>query len=254
MAQNDSLVQAYAAQKNLKELQQEQQNLNFEKFFFKALSQKAIGNHDKAIIALEKCQAIKKDDTAVNFELSKNYYALEKYFEAITYVQKALEKEPNNIFLLEHLKDIYVTDKNFKDALSVQQKIVIQKPLQEEDLIILYIRNNQIESARNLIIDLEKKGMLSENLIPFKQSLMVGSDDSKVDVIEDKKPISNQSIEELKENYNKEKTFALLNQLLIKEFKSEDYLLLEKDSQEALELFPAQPFVYLMHGKALNKL
>jgi len=69
------------------------QALNFEKFFFEALREKAIENHDKAISALEKCQHIRPDNFAVNFELSKNYYALEKYFEAIAYAQKALEKE-----------------------------------------------------------------------------------------------------------------------------------------------------------------
>ena len=104
IAKNDSLVQAYAVQKNMKELQEEQKTLNFEKYFFEALSEKAIENHDKAISALEKCQNIRPDNVAVNFELSKNYYALEKYFEAIAYAQKTLEKEPNNLFLLSHIK------------------------------------------------------------------------------------------------------------------------------------------------------
>jgi tetratricopeptide (TPR) repeat protein len=74
-SQNDSLAIAYAAQKNIKELQEEQKQLNFQKFFFEALSQKAIENYDKAIIALEKCQNIDPNNAAVYFELSKNYFA-----------------------------------------------------------------------------------------------------------------------------------------------------------------------------------
>ena len=54
----------------------EQQNINFQTFFFEALQQKAIGNFDKAIYALEACNNIDKDNVAVLFELSKNYSLL----------------------------------------------------------------------------------------------------------------------------------------------------------------------------------
>ena len=48
----------------------EQQNINFQTFFFEALTQKAIGNFDKAIYALEACHDIDKNNFAVLFELS----------------------------------------------------------------------------------------------------------------------------------------------------------------------------------------
>ena len=48
----------------------EQQSINFQTFFFEALAQKAIGNYDKAIYALEACHDIDKKDRAVLFELS----------------------------------------------------------------------------------------------------------------------------------------------------------------------------------------
>ncbi len=252
IVKNDSLVQIYAVQKNMKELQEEQKALNFEKFFFQALSEKAIENYDKAISALEKCQHIRPDNFAVNFEFSKNYYALEKYFEAIGYAQKALEKEPDNLFLLAHLKEVYVRKKDFKEALKIQEKIIAQKPLQQEDLIILYIRNNQIEDARNLLIDLEKKGLLSDNLMQFKQSLLP----SVAKNISNEKPkqINEQTLDELKENYAKNKSFAILNEILTKQYRRKNYIELETESRKALELFPSQPFVYLMHAKTLNKL
>jgi len=250
IVKSDSLVRLYAVQKNMKELQEEQKALNFEKFFFEALSEKAIENYDKALSALEKCQNIQPDNFAVNFELSKNYYALEKYFEAIAYAQKALEKEPENLFLLTHIKNVYVTKKDFKEALKIQQKIIAQRPLHQEDLIILYIRNNQIEDARNLLIDLEKKGLLSDNLMQFKQSLLPKS--TTIDTSEKTKQIHEQSIEELKANYAKNKSFAILNEILEKQYRSKNYLDLETESREAIELFPSQPVVYLMQARALN--
>lgn len=253
IAKNDSLVQVYAVQKNMKVLQEEQKALNFENFFFQALSEKAINNHDKAISALENCQNIRSDDPAVNFEFSKNYYALEKYFEAISYVQKALEAQPENIFLLEHLKDVYVTEKKYKEALEIQQKIVTLKPSNQEGLVILYIRNNQIEDAKNLLIDLEQRGMLSDNLIQFKQSLMPNSN-GRISNNTIGKPIDEQSVEELKAIYNSNKSFAVLHEILERRLKSKNYIELEIESREGLELFPAQPSVYLMYARALNKL
>jgi len=247
--QNDSLAQVYAAEKNLKELKEEQKQLTFQKYFFEALSQKAIENYDKAIIALENCKNIDPNNTAVYFELSKNYLAQEKYVEAIAYAQKAIEKKPEEIFLLQHLKDIYVKDKNFKQALEVQQKIAIIKPEFQVDLIILYIQNNQIQNAKNLLITLEKRGLLTENLMPFKQSLFP----SKI-VDSDKIPFDKKTIDELKSLYSNDKTFEVLSQILTKQFKGKDYLELEKNGKEATEIFPAQPLSYLFYARALNKL
>ena len=44
-------LDSIAVKKNQKELQAEQQELNFQRFFFTALQQRAIGNYDKAIEA-----------------------------------------------------------------------------------------------------------------------------------------------------------------------------------------------------------
>ena len=245
----EEVLDSLSEQKNREELRLEQRQLNFQKFFFESLQQKAIGNYDKAITALEQCQNIKPNEMAVSFELSKNYFAQEKYVEAIAYAERALEIKPNNLFLLQHLKDIYVKGKNYREALFIQQKIVVQKPSSQADLIILYIRNNMIDEARNLLIDLENKDMLSENLIPFKKSLFPTENLEKV----------NQSIEELsliklKNVYANQKTFSILRQILLKQDQSKQYIDLEQEGKEAIEIFPAQPFVYLMYAKALNRL
>ena len=246
----EEVLDSLAAKKNIEELQKEQKELNFQKFFFDALQQKAIGNYDKAIEALENCQNIRKGDVAVIFEFSKNYFEQEKFFEAITYSNQALEKLPDDIFILQHLKKIYVKQKNYKDALDIQLKIVSQKPQDQADLIILYIRNNRIEDARQLLIDLEEQGLLSESLAPFKQSLFPKGNLAN----QEPKQLSKQSLTELKASYANKKTFPVLKEILTEELGTSQFIDLEKDSKEGLGLFPAQPFVYLMHAKALNKL
>jgi tetratricopeptide (TPR) repeat protein len=42
--------------------------------------------------------------------------------------------------------------------------------------------------------------------------------------------------------------------LLDREWKTKQYLDLLKDSEEGLSLFPSQPYLYLMNGRALNSL
>jgi len=252
VAQNDSLAQVFIAQKNMEELQKEQQELNFQNFFFEALQQKAIGNFDKAISALENCQNIKNDDKAVEFEFAKNYFELDKYYEAETYIKKALVKEPENLYMLVLLKDIYNNQNNFKDALEVQKKILVKDPSSQIDLVSLYIKNHQIDKAKQLLIDLEKKGILSDNLLPFKESLLKGTVLTPTSV-KTSKPIEKQSVEELEKTYKTNNSFAVLKLLLQKLNAKKQYLALENYSNEAIELFPAQPLVYLMNARALNQ-
>ena len=251
-AQNDSLAQVFIAQKNMEELQNEQQELNFQNFFFEALQQKAIGNFDKAISALENCQNIKNDDKAVEFEFAKNYFELDKYYEAETYIKKALVKEPENLYMLVLLKDIYNNQNNFKDALEVQKKILVKDPSSQIDLVSLYIKNHQIDNAKQLLLDLEKKGILSDNLILFKESLLKGTVSTPTSVTTSK-PIEKQSAEELKKTYQTKNSFAVLKLLMQKLNAKKQYLALENYSNEAIELFPAQPLVYLMNARALNQ-
>ena len=217
------VLDSIAAKKNIEELQEEQKDLNFQKFFFKALQQKAIGNYDKALEALEQCQYIKKDEVAVIFEFSKNYFAQEKFFEATAFAEKAIEKQGEDIYLLEHLKNIYVRQKDYKRALEIQLKIVSQKPQNQADLIILYIRNNRIEDARQLLVDLEKKGLLSERLAPFKDSLFPNTNRT-ITSEEKPKQLENRSLDELKESYTNKKTFQLLKEILSQQLKVNQFL------------------------------
>ncbi|MGK0421082.1 MAG: tetratricopeptide (TPR) repeat protein, partial [Polaribacter sp.] len=81
----------------------EENELKFQKFFFEALSQKSIGNYQKAIENLESCNQIVPNDRTVFFEFSKNYLALNNTLLAKEYIQRALEKEVENIWMQKHL-------------------------------------------------------------------------------------------------------------------------------------------------------
>ena len=136
----------------------EQQHINFQTFFFEALQQKAIGNYDKAVYALEACNNIENNNIAVLFELSKNYDLLIKYTEAEYYVLKGLENDPMNLYMLRHLKEIKTKQNDYAGAIKVQQKIISLEPEEEADLVILYIKSGEIESATQLLKKLDDLG------------------------------------------------------------------------------------------------
>ena len=247
----------------------EQQNINFQTFFFEALAQKAIGNYDKAIYALEACHDIDKKDRAVLFELSKNYSYQFKYTEAEYYAQKALELEPQNIYMLRHLKEIKTKQNDFKGAIGVQRRIIELNPEEESDLVILYIKSGEIDQAVSLLKKLDAENKVPEGLIALKESLLqqggarpldsgepMNLEESSESMDENSQLLASPSSksETLLEVFESDKSYKNLVPLLERELKTKQFLELLEHSEEGLSLFPAQPFVYLMKGTALIQL
>jgi predicted Zn-dependent protease len=236
----------------------EQQNINFQTFFFEALQQKAIGNHEKAIYALEACNDIEKQNKAVLFELSKNYFLLFKYTEAEYYILSALENDPKNIHMLRHLKEIKTRQNDYSGAISIQERIVDLHPEEESELVLLFIKSGEIDKATELLRKLDSSDKLPEGLAPLKESLLhEGGEQTSPPVSDDirltEEPPQSRT-ELLKETYENKRDYSSLKQLLDRELKTKEFLELLRDSKDGLDLFPAQPYVYLMHAKALNSL
>ena len=233
----------------------EQQQINFQTFFFEALQQKAIGNYDKAVYALEACNNIDKNNIAVLFELSKNYDLLIKYTEAEYYVMKGLENDPMNLHMLRHLKEIKTKQNDYLGAIKVQHKIISLEPEEEAELVILYIKSGEIESATKLLKKLDDINKLPEGLRALKESLLQEPGDLTEEIAE---PIiienPKRKVDHLKEEYTLNKDYNTLKMLLEQQWKTKQFLELLKDSEDGLSLFPAQPYLNLMNGRALNNL
>ena len=237
----------------------EQKSINFQTFFFEALMQKAIGNFDKAIYALEACHDIDKDNVAVLFELSKNYGLQFKYTEAEYYAQMGLDLDPANMYLLRHLKEIKTKQNDFKGAIQIQRLIIERNPEEEADLVILFIKSGEIDQAIRLLQKLDSENNLPEGLVALKESLL--QENKVVEPIAEEKrtesrlsagPVSRS--ETLLQAFEKDKSFQNLIPLLDQELKRNQFLDLLEHSEEGISLFPAQPYVYLMKGTALNNL
>lgn len=225
----------------------EEKNLQFQEFFFKALSEKAIRNYQKAILYLEKCNEILPGNTTVFFEFSKNYYLLGRNQEAKLYVNKALEKDSKNYWMLLHLIEILKKEKNFKRAIELQKQLVKEKPNKQETLVYLYLQDEDYDNALRLMLKMESEVGLSDNLKEIKERLLKVNDNKNIS-IKKKLTTLQDYIVDFENNNSLEVLFKLLN-LAEKENSNVFYQYTEK----GLSLFPVQPLLYVYRAKALNQ-
>lgn len=221
----------------------EEAELKFQQYFFKALSQKSIGNYSKAIENLEDCNQILQENTAVFFEFSKNYLVLNKTLLAKEYINRALVKKPDNIWMLKHLVEIYVKERNYTKAIDIQQKVIAQNPKEKEYLVRLFLYNREYKKAVDLMNALEKDKALSTSLKMLKQSLEARKN---IGV----KTESPNDVSTLKKSFENEKSYKTLEKIL--KLSNDNINDLLKYSKLGIELYPSQSFVYLINGKALN--
>ena len=224
----------------------EEKEIKFQQFFFKALSEKAIRNFQKAIENLESCHQIVPNDVAVFFEFSKNYYALHQPQLAKAYIEKALEIDPQNPWMRSHLSAILQSNNALEDAIEIQKVLVEEYPREASfamTLSKLYLQSDQPQEALNFLSQLDQKNQLGTSLRQLKDSL-----ETHASMVEIKAPLT-QSASNI-ELIESMKTYASLKTLL-ENSKSEAVLL--KYSELGIQLFPAQPYIYLVFGTTLNK-
>lgn len=227
--------------------------IKFENHYFESLKYKAIGNHTRAIIELEKCQQLFTDNKSIAFELSKNYFSLQKYREAELYINKALQKEEDNYWFLDHLKQVYLKQYNIEKAIEIQLKINQQNPKESEKLIPLFIQAKEYSKASKLLLDLESKGLTSSKSVRYKQVIQnyLNRENKK---ITPKLKDETITLKDLKESFKNDKKYKTLLEILNQEYINSNFNNLLIYSNEGLDLFPAQPTIYLIRGKALNEL
>ena len=219
----------------------EEKELKFQQFFFTALSQKSIGNYQKAIENLESCNQILPNNKSVFFEFSKNYLYLNNTLLAKEYINRAINQDSKNIWMQKHLVKVFEKENNFFEAIKIQQKIIGLNPKENKNLILLYLKNRDYKKALSFIKTLEEDNLLSSDLKKIKERL------EKTNYSETQKGIVSKDIYK---RFETEKTYTLLKQILLAT--KDNSVLLLKYSKEGIALFPAQPFVYLINGSTLN--
>ncbi|MDA9968592.1 tetratricopeptide repeat protein [Polaribacter sp.] len=224
----------------------EEKELKFQQYFFKALAEKSIRNFQKAIENLESCNQIIPNDVAVFFEFSKNYFALYQIELAKEYIDRALVKDPENFWMLQHLVAVLQRSNSYAEAIEIQIELVAKKPKNvqlKEGLTKLYLRDNQPEKA------LETINLITEQngSTVYLRNLKTALEKRKLRFTKEEEPTKLVSFQA---KFDFDKTYLSLERLL-KNSKNEVVLL--KYSKQGIQRFPAQPYVYLVQGKILNQ-
>ncbi len=225
--------------------------IKFEDHYFDALKYKAIGNYTRAITELEKCQQLFSDDKSVVFELSKNYYFLNKFVEAELYIENALEKDSENYWFIEHAKKISLKQFDYPEAIEFQKKMVLQKPKKAEELVLIYIQAKKYKEAQKLIDELTSKNLHTSRLAYYQKTVTKYIDRKPAAINNPTINLEGTSLEALKKSFENNKQYKVLKEILTQEFANNNFENLSTYSNKGLDLFPAQPLVYLMNARAL---
>lgn len=219
----------------------EQVEDEFQENFYEALKQKAIENYDIAVELLLECKNLDPNNIVVDFELGKNYTLQRKYIEAEGYLLKAVEKDPDNIWYLYALFDLYNSQKNKVRAIEIAKQLADKNSKYKMYLVNLYIDTSEYKKALVILNELDEEfgtSNLRKNLKTRIQA--VDNITSKKIDIENVKKESN-PLEKIDEKIKLLINTSNFNQLLI-------------TSNEALDNYPAQAKFYYSKGLALNKL
>ena len=129
----------------------------YQEHFFEALKQKGIENYDRAVQSLLKCKEIDDSDSALYFELGKNYNKLKNYGAAEEALKKAINKTPDNEWYLDELYDTYAQQNDYDNAIKTVKQLVKYHPDYKEDLATLYVKTKNYKEALIVLDEMDEK-------------------------------------------------------------------------------------------------
>jgi tetratricopeptide (TPR) repeat protein len=145
----------------------ESEKIQFDKKFFDAQKEKALGNWEKVVRHLEVCQSIDETNDAVYYELSIAYLELGDIHAGILYGQKAAELDPANKWYHLHLISIYEATQQY-DLQAEQYELLLKydadNTLYMYDLAIVYMQLNELEKALDMYDQMEERTGVNEEI------------------------------------------------------------------------------------------
>jgi tetratricopeptide (TPR) repeat protein len=211
----------------------------FQELFFEALKQKGIENYDKAINLLLKCKQLSPNNSVVDHELAKAYGLNNELVLGEQYAITALNAEPTSLWYLHTLVELLQKQGSDLDAIS--NKIPYDAIQLKENLALIYFQKKEYESALDITKQLRSSTFAKELSLKIRDSISLRlketeAKEKEVEVTESLDPLA---------GYNKQ---------IVSLIDTENFEKLIQTSEEALEMYPSQPYYYYAAGLALNKL
>ncbi|GGD76189.1 hypothetical protein GCM10011412_12350 [Maribacter cobaltidurans] len=213
----------------------------FQESFFEGLKQQGIQNYDKAINAFLKCKNLEPEKDVVSFELAKSYLLNKQYVNAQQYAEEALAEVPTNYWYANTLAET-LEAQNLSVSM-VKDKIPWDNGDFKKNLAKIYFELGNYQEAKSILEEVKKTAKIAylqskiEDSISKKQNRKsIAQESVVVNKSEDANNLS---------DYEKRIKDAING--------SVDLKALLALSEEALESYPSQPFLYYAQGYALRK-
>lgn len=158
----------------------------FQEYFFEALKQKGIENYGRAVDALQKCLTINDKLPVIYFELGKNYNNLKNFGAAEDNLKKAISMQPDNVWFLDELYDVYFQQDDINNAIKTIKQLVKYHPDYKEDLAALYVREEKYKQALELLDELDGDLGISESRDAMRNDIysITGNADDRIENLE----------------------------------------------------------------------
>lgn len=164
------------AQSTLAQVQEPEEilpaNDAFRDAFYEAITQKSIENYDKALQWLQTCKKLQPQNTAVDFEMGKNYLAQKNYSLAYESFERVTQADPSNRWAWVGMYDVCYESRNFERAIPIVQKLATFSGEYNEELVSLYMNTQQFDKALTLINELNKTVGHTDQRDHYKASIM----------------------------------------------------------------------------------
>lgn len=132
---------------------------NFKNLFHQAMSEKMIGNYDRALVLFQQCLTIENNNSAVYFALSDLYEKQGNPAKAIENAQLAYDYDTSNKWYALRLAELYYSSGNFDQSVKYYELSINAE--EEQSLEFKYdyadalIRSGQYEKAIPVLNEIE---------------------------------------------------------------------------------------------------
>ena len=159
----------------------------YDAMFLEAVCQREKGNSDAAFDLLRHCLDIDSTRSEAYYYLAQYYLALKQKDTALSYSKKAVDMEPSNTTYLETLANLYISQRQYGDAIDMLEQLY-DKSRDRDDvlgmLIQLYEQQEDYDSAIRTLNRLETLEGKSERLSYAKSGLYTQKGDKKAAIAE----------------------------------------------------------------------
>lgn len=177
------------AQDNSKWVVDNDNQRKFDYYFYEALSEKAQGNYAEAFNLFQHCHALDSTNANVLSELSGFYNVLQEKNKALSYLQRAVEKDPDNYYYNMMLASLSRELDLKEEAIDIYKKILETQQDKTDVYMALaeaYNDSGDLEKAIEVLDELEKTVGVREaiTLNKFRLYSMLSEKEKAFDEIE----------------------------------------------------------------------